>query len=159
MIAVKKGPYKKEGIWNYPELPAGMRKATAADFAIITDGLVFGINILVKPDVMHDYQANCIRNSADLDIRKDDIESGNVYVDKLPYKENGLWYYRGFPLGCRRAVLNDFFTTDLEIKPGVDFLSLGTGIQEYEAHRTSELERFASWLEWIPAGRLFVKSN
>jgi hypothetical protein len=159
MIATQTKPYKKDGIWNYPELPAGMRKAVPADFDILTSELVFGINILNKPDVLSDYQARCIRDRTALKEWSEDIAAGKVFVDKLPYKENGLWYYPGYPLGCRKAILNDFFTVDLEIKPGIDFLVLGTGVQEYEAHRTSELERFAAWLDWIPAGRIFVKSN
>ena len=156
---VKQGPYKAEGIWNYPELPKGMRQAMPADFSVLTDELVFGINILFKPDVLHDYQAWNIGTKSDLEKWKAEIVAGKVYVEKIPYKQYGLWYYPWFPLGCRKAIYNDFFTAGDEIKPGIDFLVLGAITPEYEAHRTSTAEKFASWLSWIPAGRIFIKSK
>lgn len=158
MIATKKGPYKEAGIWNYPELPKGMRQATPADFAVSTDELIFGINILHKPDALTDYQACNIGTTAGLDGWKTEILAGRVYVEKIPYKQFGLWFYPGFPLGCRRAALSDFFTIDNEIKSGIDFLVLGSLSTDYEAHRTSTTERFACWFNWIPAGRVFIKS-
>ena len=159
MIATKKGPYKQDGIWNYPELPSGMRKAALIDFSILSDELIFGINILHKPDALHDYQAQNITGAPALDAWTAEILAGNVYVDKMPYKQFGLWFYPRFPLGCRRALLSDFFTTDLELKTGINFLVLGSVNTEYEAHCTSTADRFATWLEWIPAGRVFIKSN
>jgi len=159
MIAIKTGPYKKEGIWNYPELPDGMRAATLIDFSILSDELVFGINILFKPDVLHDYQAWNIGTVADMQKWEQEILAGKVFFAKMPYKQFGLWYYPNTPLGCRAALLSDFFTADNEIKPGIDFLVLGSLKNEYEAHRTSTAERFACWLDWLPVGRVFVKSK
>lgn len=158
MIATKKGPYKADGIWNYPELPAGMIQANPVDFAILSDELVFGINILHKPDVLQDYQARNISTAAELENWNTEILAGKVFIDKMPYKQFGLWFYPRFPLGCRRAMLSDFFTADDEIIPGIDFLVLGSVNTEYEAHRTTTAERFASWFNWIPAGRVFIKS-
>jgi len=158
MIAIKKGPYKADGIWNYPELPAGMRQAALIDFKIVTDELVFGVNILHKPDAISDYQAQKINDTAALDAWTTEILAGNVFVDKMPYKQSGLWFYPRFPLGCRRTVFADFLTTDNELKPGIDFLVLSSSCTEYEAHRTSTMDRFLNWLDWIPAGRVFIKS-
>lgn len=150
-------PYKKDGIWHYPELPDGMRQATLIDFNIITPELVFGINILLQS--ADNYQARIIRNATDLKKFSPDIVAGKVFVDKLPYKEQGLWYYPSKPLGCRNAVFSDFLTSDHEIKTGIDFLVLGSFTTEYEAHRTGTIERFVDWLDWIPAGRVFIKPN
>ncbi len=159
MIATQvKKPYKQDGIWNYPELPAGMRQAKPADFSILTDEVVFGINILFKPNGLKDYQAHCIRDKSNLLHWESDIARGYVYIDKLPYKQRGLWYYPKCPLGCRAALFSDFLTNN-EVKPGIDFLVLSSTDAEYEAHRTSTTERFVSWLDWIPAGRVFIKSK
>jgi len=158
MIAVKKGPYKADGIWNYPELPAGMHQASLLDFSVLCDELVFGINILHKPGAMNDYQARSITTHADLDTWTSEILAGNVYIDKMPYMQYGLWFYPRFPLGCRRAVYSDFLTPDHEVKTGIHFLVQGTVSPDYEAHCTSTIERLIPWLDWIPAGRVFVKS-
>lgn len=158
MIATKKKPYKAEGIWNYPELPAGMHQATLIDFSVLTDELIFGINILFKPDVLQDYQAWNIATASEMEKWKTEILAGKVYIEKIPYKESGLWYYPNFPLGCRKAVWSDFFTAGDEIIPGIAFLVLGTQSTDYEAHRTSTAERFATWLNWLPAGRIYINS-
>ena len=149
-------PYKKEGIWHYPELPAGMRTATISDFEIITPELRFGVNILFKPDLL-DYQANNIRNAENLEKWKSDITAGKVFVDKLPYKQRGLYYYPSYPIGCRPAAYSDFLTSDNSVIINVDFLVLSSISTEYEAHRTSTLEKLIPWLDWLAAGRVFVK--
>ena len=87
MIATEvRKPYKKDGIWNYPELPAGMREATIANFEILTGEVVFGINILYKPGIDMDYQAHNIHNKSVLQNWKKYIDAGKVYIDKIPYK-------------------------------------------------------------------------
>ena len=155
-VKVKEEPYKKNGIWNYPELKSGMRLAVPSDFAILTDELVFGINVLYLPAPNKHYQAHSV---ADAESWMPHIIAGKVYVDKLPYKQCGLYYYPHMPLGCRKAVFSDFLTVDHEIIPGVDFLVLGTGCPELEAHRSTDVEHIVKWIDWIAAGRVYVKAN
>jgi len=150
-------PYKQNDVWHYPELPTRMRQATVTDFNIITPELVFGINIMFQPVAGEAYQARIIRNSTDLKKFGPDIIAGKVYIDKLPYKQDGLWYYTYLPIGCRKAIFSDFLTIDNQIKPGIDFLVLGTQSTDYEAHRTSDIQHFIQWLDWIQAGRVIVK--
>jgi hypothetical protein len=152
-------PYKQNGVWHYPELPTSMRHATITDFNILTTELIFGINIMFQPVSGEAYQARIIRNTTDLKKYSPDIIAGKVYVDKLPYKQCGLYYYPHMPLGCRKAVFSDFLTVDHEIIPGVDFLVLGTGSQELEAHRSTDVEHIVKWIDWIAAGRVYVKAN
>ena len=139
MIATHTEPYKSKGTWNYTELPEGMRKAMLDDFSILSDELVFGINILFKPDAIHDYQAFNIGNTQELNNWKTKILAGNVFVDKLPYKQFGLWYYPRLPLVCRRAMLSDFFTANVDIISGVDFVVLGSLKNDYEVDQASTL--------------------
>ena len=160
MIATQvRKPYKKDGIWNYPELPAGMREATIANFEMLTGEVVFGINILYKPGIDMDYQAHNIQDKSALKNWEKYIAAGKVYIDKVPYKQNGLWYYPSYPLCSRVAVFTDFLTVNNEIIPGIDFIVLGTQSNEYEAHRTSTIDSFIPWLDWVPAGRVFIKSK
>jgi len=157
MIATEvRKPYKKDGIWNYPSLPEGMRVAKPADFNVLSDEVVFGINILYKPAGSTDYQARNIRDKANLAQWHSDIIAGNVYIEKLPYKQ-GLWYYPRYPLSCRTAQFSDFLTADNTIIAGVDFVVMSNVTTDYEAHRTSTIERFIPWLDWVQAGRVFVK--
>jgi len=160
MIATQvRKPYKQDNIWNYPELPEGMRQAQIKDFSILTDELVFGINILFKPNGLKDYQAHNILNAQKLTQWIPDIKAGTVYIGKLPYKQNGLWYYPSYPLCCRVAVFTDFLTVNNDIIPDIDFLILGSCSPEYEAHRTKTIESLIPRLDFIQVGRVFIKSK
>lgn len=78
---------------------------------------------------------------------------------KSPYKSNGLFYYPELPANMRRATISDFFTAMNDIRPGIDFLVKGTENPEYEAHRTSDTDHFVKWMDWVPAGRVFVSNS
>lgn len=157
MEATEVKPYLKDGFWNYPGLPAGFREAVPSDFSILSDELVFGINCLFKRDIHSDYEARCIRTVSELDKWKPDIIAGKVFIDKLPYKDRGLWVYPSLPLGCRKASFAHFLTAGNEIIPEIDFLVIGSGTTEYEAHRTGTIERFIPWLDWVQVGRVYIK--
>lgn len=152
---IKNKPFKKGNTWHYPELPSGMRKANYQDFSILSEELVFGINILLKAE---DYEARNIQTRQELQNYSSEIAAGKVFIEKLPYKQFGLWMYPKIPVGCRAARQSDFITADNSLIENVDFLILSSLTNQYEAHRTTTMDRFIDYIDWIPYNRVFVKA-
>ncbi|MFZ4548415.1 MAG: hypothetical protein ACOYN4_13300 [Bacteroidales bacterium] len=76
-----------------------------------------------------------------------------------PYKQYGLWYYPILPEGMRLATLPDFFTPENTVKIGVDFLVKSDFDQEYEAHRILDESGLTRWIDYINAGKIYIKAN